>query len=1406
MSSESLFASLQRRVPLLAHPRQHAAPLALAGAAGLTLGAVGILLFGLPVWAAAALTLALLAFPLALKWRADRQHWGAPLALLGMLLVVQGLRTAEHLAQWAQYHLLGWPLAQAGGLVAPLNPEVVQFVWAWAVLLLATQLLRTRGRNVWMWLLLAWTALQTAELSYTFAHYLQTGVQQMPGILGRGGWLAGQADSLAPAAWLTEALPQLVATPRLDVQFWWSVGALLLLLPAAHTAARRLLSGEAPAAQADRRPALAAHAAAPLSLLRRANRRLGRAGLATAALVLAVVLSSLFQGLTPTFAAPGTVTGLVFNDFNGNGTRDTTPNNEPGVAGITVTAYDAAGTAVATATTIANGTYTLNVPVAGDPLRVEFTNLPPGYQPGPIGANSGSKVQFVTATVANVSLGILLPSEYCNNNPQLATQCYYFAAQNSVNQLKVFPYTSGTTANDNNTNIANTPAPNQQLAPTTTVGTTWGLAYARSTRQFYMASFMKRHLPFGANGPGVIYRVDRGTGTTSEFINLNTVLPGNPAGTDLHTAANTAANAGEPPYFEDYTAWDGVGKTSFAGLDLSEDEQYLWTVTLGNNNRKLYRIPVTSPSAANIQEFNLPDPGTGATGCPAHPSTQAGELNRNLRPGAVVVRGTRVYVGLTCTAESTQLRTDLRAFVYVFDTTTNTYLPLPVANFPLTYPRGAATTNGSQTINLATWEPWATAPNPNFPFGFNTTTTIPKYFLAFQQHYYPQPWLTDIAFDETGSMIVGLSDRFGHQSGNRNGNSDSGPIEGVSAGDILRLGFNGSTWDLENNATVNGVTTGGASTNPPQGPGNGEYYFHDRYTVRGTEGNQPTHNEITLGGLAVWHGSNQVVSSAFDPPPTNAQISRPNPNGPGSIFSDAFRTGGLVWFNNTGAQAGQRARSYLLYYSDEALTPQQPGFRNGTLGKAAGIGDVELLCDAAPIEIGNRVWDDVDRDGIQDPGEPALSGVTVQLYDATGTTQIATVNTDANGNYLFKTVTNATTGVQSVVLPNTTYQIRIPPSVLLEPYALTTPNADASANGDERDSDGTTVGGNSVITLTTGGPGTTNHSYDFGFYRRFSLGNRVWNDRNNDGLDNDGAGTGIDGVAVNLYRDTNGSGVLDVGDTPAGTAITAGGGYYLFTNLAAGNYLVQLPDSNFAGGGALLNFISSTGTQGSLTGPYELAPDPDNNIDGDDNGSTNSGGLTGTGLTGGIVSLPVTLGPTANEPTGDGTTPGITDQTPNAQSNLTVDFGVFQPLSLGNQVWNDQNNSGVVDGGETGIANVTVELRDASTGTLITQTQTNAQGYYLFTNLSPGSYVVVLPASNFTGPLAGFISSTGANGSPTGPYEPGNTGPADNNDNGTAGAGAISSAPITLALGTAPTGEPATPGITDPALDTNSNL
>ena len=88
-----------------------------------------------------------------------------------------------------------------------------------------------------------------------------------------------------------------------------------------------------------------------------------------AAILLIAGLAVLSSWRLPHILAAGTISGRVFQDFNGDGNYDTTAtltNNgvgtvsapvDAGLASVTVTAYDSSGAQQGTATTAANGGY-----------------------------------------------------------------------------------------------------------------------------------------------------------------------------------------------------------------------------------------------------------------------------------------------------------------------------------------------------------------------------------------------------------------------------------------------------------------------------------------------------------------------------------------------------------------------------------------------------------------------------------------------------------------------------------------------------------------------------------------------------------------------------------------------------------------------------------------------------------------------------------------------------------------------------------------------------------------------------------------------------------------------------------------------------------------------------------------
>jgi len=354
-----------------------------------------------------------------------------------------------------------------------------------------------------------------------------------------------------------------------------------------------------------------------------------------------------------------------------------------------------------------------------------------------------------------------------------------------------------------------------------------------------------------------------------------------------------------------------------------------------------------------------------------------------------------------------------------------------------------------------------------------------------------------------------------------------------------------------------------------------------------------------------------------------------------------------------------------------------------------------------PASLGDRVWLDSDRDGIQDVGETGVPSVTAVLYDTVTNQPVLTTTTDASGAYSF---TNLTPGSYYV-------QFTAPDGYEISPQDAGGATGNDQATGGTNDSDVNPLTGRTLPTTLTAGE--NDPTWDLGLYAPMSLGNQVWIDLNGNGVIDSGE-QGVAGVSVILYADTNSNGILDGGDVPISTTTTSAGGYYTFTNLAAGTYLVQLPASNFADGGALFDYTAT------LTTTVSTDDDVDNNNDGVLQGSL------------GMVSGPVTLSPFA-EPVTDG------DSDPN--TNWTVDFGVLPLASIGDRVWFDYDADGIQDTAEiTGVTGIQVVLYDVN-GSAVATTTTDATGYYSFTGLVSGTYSV-----GFTVPTGYGLSPLDANG------------------------------------------------------------
>jgi large repetitive protein len=120
-----------------------------------------------------------------------------------------------------------------------------------------------------------------------------------------------------------------------------------------------------------------------------------------------------------------------------------------------------------------------------------------------------------------------------------------------------------------------------------------------------------------------------------------------------------------------------------------------------------------------------------------------------------------------------------------------------------------------------------------------------------------------------------------------------------------------------------------------------------------------------------------------------------------------------------------------------------------------------------PVAVGNLVWNDLNRNGIQDPGEPGLNGVVVKAFRAPNNQLVGTQVTqqigDQAGNYSF-----------SFDQPGSIYlQFDLPPT-----HSFTSPK---QGNNDAVDSDVDRVTGQtSTIQIERSGDGRPQPNWDAG--------------------------------------------------------------------------------------------------------------------------------------------------------------------------------------------------------------------------------------------------------------------------------------------------------------------------------------
>jgi uncharacterized repeat protein (TIGR01451 family) len=436
------------------------------------------------------------------------------------------------------------------------------------------------------------------------------------------------------------------------------------------------------------------------------------------------------------------------------------------------------------------------------------------------------------------------------------------------------------------------------------------------------------------------------------------------------------------------------------------------------------------------------------------------------------------------------------------------------------------------------------------------------------------------------------------------------------------------------------------------------------------------------------------------------------------------------------------------------------------------------------------------------PGTSGAQGIQVQLFEDTnnddifntGDLLIGTDITTLNGDYRFDSLSPGTYFIQQQTVPQLNTPQAIPVEVVndagvqvaqIDNYSLTTQSVTATAGTTQTDSATApeAIGGERDVQVTnTAGTGQVTLFIDSAA-DQFSVGSL-----------GDGVGSVLvqyDGDDGSLALDATGLGGISIAGGTAGSSVDPGTGLLIRTRAEnAGDQLVVTVFTNAGNTSTFTHTIPVSTT--TFTETFVLFDDfvP----------------ATGTGADFNNVGAITTLiNLSANN---DAFVEIVESRRPDI---VVQNVANIQPLSLGGQIFRDSSsigqNNGFRETTEPGVTGVTVELYELAgpndvvnpaTSTPIATTVSGANGTYTFTDLDPGHYATVIPASQFAtgGPLFGFANSTGND-----PIaDPDNN--TDGVDDGTVLAGgAVATGTITLESNSEPINDDDTDPNTNTTLD-----
>ncbi len=774
-------------------------------------------------------------------------------------------------------------------------------------------------------------------------------------------------------------------------------------------------------------------------------------------------------------ATQAQINGYIFKDFNGDGVWQ--PAIEPPAKDVWIDAYDDANVLIASTTSSATGYYNLAATV---PVRVEYivgkgTCMDSTFYFSVKGAK-GNNVRFLNPPILNEDYGINNPTEFdlqidplvfvprLNSGDPLDTVGALLGSSN--NQRAFYAHRLYENA-PSNTYVPPYALKNQAI------GSCWGVAYNKKAKKVFTAAFLKRTAGLGPLGSGGIYKLDTtaaGGFTVTNFYDMDanghrTRAASTAVGYGLGTSFNLNATSTEATYLGPVDALTGLPEgagvigtnaqrmltknvSPAAYYDPAAYDQVgkvgLGDMEFSDDGKFLYVMNLYSRLLFRLEMDNAFNPQF-VTDVKSYALPSIVVNNGVIRPFSISYQNCKVYIGAVSTAENGGTVADMNAYVFeLLSATDSAYFnPVPTYILPLNYSRPHAP--------YTTWHPWNRS---------SAAYTSNKYWV---------PMLSNIDFTDNGDLILDFMDRSGHHHGIGNPRhlaaANAGGIGFYTiGGDILVAGFDCATGNYtgENNGsyTSQGNTYTSIGTGNTYGPGGGEFFVGDLGTS--------SYVETMVGALAKKPHCDSFIVTAM----------------------------GHVGIVNNGTKHLSLTTGLEVPNTKVHAAASTPNF-----AKSNSLGDIEMVGDALPILIGNRVWADSNGNGIQDATEAGIANVNINLFAdfnkdgvPDGTALSATV-TDINGLYYFNEANVAdgdpvATGSQQGISAHTNYIVSID-SVdwlgtkgIADLGGLSITAIDTLAttiNADIRDNDAALTNGVPQINVRTSVGGKNLFNVDFGF-------------------------------------------------------------------------------------------------------------------------------------------------------------------------------------------------------------------------------------------------------------------------------------------------------------------------------------